>query len=266
MGTIEENIRLWDKDYNWRQAGDEWSSAWGGSDMEWYFTIFPRMHSFVPVDTILEIAPGHGRWTQFLTKLCKKLILVDLSENCIKACKERFREYSHISYFVNDGKSLKEIIDESIDFVFSFDSLVHAEDDVIESYLNQLARKMKQDSVGFIHHSNIGTYKTYFSLINRIKNNKIKGCLIKFGIIEPCGGRAYSMTADKFRTYAEKAGFQCISQEIINWRTKRLIDCISVFTKTGSHKYNKCKTLRNKDFMKETKLIRYLSELYGEKT
>ena len=35
------------------------------------------------------------------------------------------------------------IQDKSIDFVFSFDSLVHAEAEVIEAYLNQLAMKLQ---------------------------------------------------------------------------------------------------------------------------
>ncbi len=235
----------------------------GGADMEWYFTIFPRIHSFVPVDTILEIGPGRGRWSQYLVKLCKRLILVDLSENCIKACKERFRECLHVSYFVNDGKALNMVADESIDFVFSFDSLVHAEEDAVEPYLNQLASKMKRRSVGFIHHSNAGSYKTYFSMIDRIKNVKIKRRLIKFGMIEPSHWHAYSLTADKFREYIEKAELQCISQEIINCDTKRLIGCISVFTKDVLYKRDNYKTVRNVNFAKEAKLLRNLSEVYG---
>ena len=46
--------------------------------------------------------------------------------------------------------------DGSIDFVFSFDSLVHVEADVLDAYLDQLARKLTPDGVGFIHHSNMG--------------------------------------------------------------------------------------------------------------
>lgn len=266
MATIDENIKMWDKDWAWKQAGDEWSTGWGGTDMEWYFTIFPRIHSHVPVDTILEIAPGYGRWTQFLTKLCKKLILVDSSDRCIKACKERFKEYSHISYFVNDGKSLDMLADESVDFVFSFDSLVHAEEDVIESYLINLSKKMRQNSAGFIHHSNCGSYETYFSLVSRIKNEIIKHYLAKVGIIEKdYHWRARSMTADKFRAFAEEAGLQCISQEIINWETKRLIDSISIFTKKDPYKYEECKVIRNRNFTKEVKQIQYLSELYKKR-
>ena len=46
--------------------------------------------------------------------------------------------------------------DESIDFAFSADSLVHADLDVIAAYLSELARTLRPNGVGFIHHSNLG--------------------------------------------------------------------------------------------------------------
>ena len=67
--------------------------------------------------------------------------MVDLSEKCIEACRKGFASSSHISSHANDGKSLGMIAEKSIDFVFSFDSLAHAEADVIEAYLVQLATK-----------------------------------------------------------------------------------------------------------------------------
>jgi hypothetical protein len=45
------------------------------------------------------------------------------------------------------------IADGSIDLAFSFDSLVHAEADVLSFYLAQLATKLRSDGVAFIHHS-----------------------------------------------------------------------------------------------------------------
>jgi hypothetical protein len=48
------------------------------------------------------------------------------------------------------------IADRSIDLALSFDSLVHAEADVLSSYLAQLATKLRSDGVAFIHHSNFG--------------------------------------------------------------------------------------------------------------
>jgi hypothetical protein len=73
-----------------------------------------------------RIGPGFGRWTQYLRRLCIRLIVVDLSERCIDSCRRRFAGDRHIEYIVNDGTSLEQIPDGSVDFIFSFDSLVHA--------------------------------------------------------------------------------------------------------------------------------------------
>ena len=163
MPTVEQNLQMWDAEYVWTKEGEEWSSTWGGSESQWFGAIFPRIQSFVPAGTILELAPGFGRWTNYLKNCCERLIIVDLSESCIRACQQRFASESHITYHINDGQSLSMISDESIDLVFSFDSLVHAEADVIRAYLNQLAKKLKRNGVGFLHHSNIGEYRRYFS-------------------------------------------------------------------------------------------------------
>ena len=42
------------------------------------------------------------------------------------------------------------------------------------------------------------------------------------------------MTAERFREVCEAAGLRCISQEIVSWTTRRLIDCFSVFTRPSS--------------------------------
>lgn len=264
MPTTEENISFWDRSYNWRRRGDEWSVAWGGVDMQWHALILPRIHMFVPAGTILEIGPGFGRWTQFLRDLCEHLVLVDLSEKCIQACNERFASFPHVASYVNDGKSLDMIPDESVDFVFSFDSLVHAEEDVIEAYLGQLSRKLKKDGVGVVHHSNAGEIPRYHSALSRLRRGR--RFLVRLGLVDTVDHwRAYSMTAGKFERRAEEAGLQCISQELVNWLTGsgRLIDCISVFTRKGSTWVRPNRTLENGEFMKEVSNASRLAELYG---
>ncbi len=264
MPTTEENQSFWNADYNWEHRGDEWSEAWGGPQMQWHASILPRIQEFVPCGTILEIGPGYGRWTEFLKDVCDRLILVDISEECIDACKRRFAAAPHIDSHVNDGKSLDMIPDDSIDFVFSFDSLVHAEEDVIEAYLGQISRKLKKDGVGFVHHSNVGELERYYSLINRAPRGR--RLLVRLGLVEAAPHwRAYSMTAGKFREHAARAGLQCVGQEIINWPTSswRLIDCITTFTGSDASRRRPNRILRNGDFAREARNAARLSRLYG---
>ncbi len=253
------------------QHGDEWSVSWGGSEMLWYITILPRIHSFLPAENVLEIASGFGRVTQYLKQFCGHLTVVDLSERCIEFCKQRFSANFHISYRVNDGKSLAMIPDNSLDFVFSFDSLVHVEEDVIEAYLLELAKKLKKDAIGFIHHSNLGDYRRDYAWENSVpkfaeRYPRTKGILRKIWPAELHHGRSFSVTAEKFNGFAQKAGLKCVSQEIFNWGTRnRFTDCFSVIARVESNRRCAPQSIKNGEFPREVGYSAYLSSIYGEK-
>src|SRR5262249_43915829 len=158
-----------------------------------------------PTGTILEIAPGFGRWTHYLRNWCQRLIVVDMAENCIAACRRRFAADARITYHVNDGRSLAMIPDRTIDFAFSFDSLVHVEADVLQMYLDRLALKLKPNGAGFFHHSNIGEYQRYFSLIQRMPH-RLRDRLLARGLLDQTHHRSFTVTARTFEKSCAQAG------------------------------------------------------------
>jgi hypothetical protein len=178
---------------------------------------------------------------------------VDKSNECIEACQERFASQSHVHCVLNDGRSLPMIPDASIDFVFSFDSFVHPDRDIIEAYLRQLRTKLKIGGKGFIHHSNFGEYVN--SPRERLPEALAKP-LIKAKILDWAHHRNPSMTAQVFRALCEQNGLHCLSQELVNWRGRRLIDCLSLFVRTDSAAENPTKVIRNPNFMREAAQIR----------
>jgi ubiquinone/menaquinone biosynthesis C-methylase UbiE len=150
----------------------------GGAVVRRHFAAHPRL---LLAETILEIAPGFGRWTHYLKDLCKELWIVDRIGECIEACRQRFADDLQVRCYVNDNRSLAMISDASIDFAFSFDSLVHTKPDVVEAYLRELGAKLKIGGTGFIHHSNFGEYAN--SLRERLPQALTKP-LIKVGILD----------------------------------------------------------------------------------
>src|SRR5271166_1200880 len=278
MANTEQNKNRWNQTYNWLGAGEEWSVDFGGTEALWFFIVYPRIHRFIPASTILEIAPGFGRWTQFLKSQCDCLIAVDISQKCIDFCKSRFASEGHLHFYANDGKSLATVPDNSVDFVFSFDSLVHVEKDVLQMYLSQLARKLRPDGVGFIHHSNLGAYRLGAGLVRRFnklpESSRIeipKRRTVKFvasGVeallsINLQANRASSVTGKLFRQYCEQAGLNCISQEFLNWgKGECLVDAISVFTRHGSRWAREASQLTNTRFVAMSRVTSRLAKLY----
>jgi SAM-dependent methyltransferase len=256
---VGENSAIWEQGWDWSREGEEWSDFWGGTDALWHGALLPRIHPFLPSGTILEIAPGHGRWTNYLKDSCERLIAVDLAERCIEHCRRRFAADSNIEYHVNDGRSLEMVADDSIDFAFSFDSLVHVGTDVLDAYLGQLAAKLRPDGVGFIHHSNIGGYGRSTALARRIPAKALPSLIRRGLVIDIVAWRDESVTAAWFAAACDRAGLACITQELVSWEHGLfMIDAFSIFTPRGSALERPVQVLRNPLFSHEAKRMRRL--------
>lgn len=210
--NVDHQLRHW-AEYPWPADGDEWSGPFGGTRSLWATIIYPRVASYLPAGDVLEIAPGHGRCTQFLLPLSGHLTIVDLVPACIESCRARFGERSDLTYAVNDGWTLPMIPDASIDFAFSWDSLVHVEREPTRSYFRELGRVLRPGGHAFVHHSNLGAYPERIA---------------EFDWARQLHGRGRSTTAASVRETCAQSGLQCLSQELIPWGGTGL--CIDAFT------------------------------------
>lgn len=156
--TIENNLQAWDKRHKWSKDGDEWVGQaklirqpyqkWKRSLVETF--IQPNIGAD---KVVLEIAPGHGRWSKEIVDNSKELILVDLSPSCIEHCRNTFTDYSHVTYITNDGTSLPGVEANHVDFVWSYDSFVHMDKDTIAAYLKEIEKVLKPGGRAIIHHA-----------------------------------------------------------------------------------------------------------------
>ncbi|WP_338289241.1 class I SAM-dependent methyltransferase [Luteolibacter sp. LG18] len=223
------------------------------------------MRQWLPAKTIVEIAPGHGRWTQFLQPQAETLHIVDLSDDCIARCKERFAAADNIHYHVNDGKTLPATIaDGSVDFVYSFDSLVHCEIAVIEAYFMEIGKKLAPGGTAFIHHSNLGHYPLYFKLAKMIPAGR--QTLGKMRIVDYDCWRGVTVSPETVAAAAAKAGLEIHCQELVNWwaETRRCIDGITTLRKplAGATPSAPPAPWFNASFMTEARVIREREEHY----
>ena len=156
--TIANNLMQWDRIHDWSKDGDEWDGqarscrqpydAWKKSLVDTF--LIPNISSH---SVVLEIAPGHGRWSREMIGRCKELILVDLSPSCIAYCQHLFGSPDHVRYITNDGKLLNGVADDHVDFVWSYDSFVHMDEDTIDSYLGEIHRVLRSEGTAVIHHA-----------------------------------------------------------------------------------------------------------------
>jgi len=237
------NKATFDGGWDWEAGGEEWSSAWGSSEAQWFGSIYPRVHRFLPADWILEIAPGAGRWTRFLLPATGAGYLgIDLSVECIERCRTRFGDVPRARFESNNGLSLAMAPDDTFDFVFSFDSLVHVEIDVLESYIPQILRKLRGGGAAFLHHSN---------WLESGERGSNRHC------------RAESVGVSGVARIVEQNGGRVLIQEAVNWESETCVDCFTTFARADGEFEATGRIIHNLAFVTEAAAIRDAQSAYA---
>ena len=109
MPDLQWNIASWDGSYNRRTAGEEWSEVWGGSEAQWFGSLYPRLHRRLPSGSTRKSRLGTGDGPEFLIGACRSYVGVDLSAECIRACESSFSGSAHARFMKNDGLSLHAV-------------------------------------------------------------------------------------------------------------------------------------------------------------
>jgi SAM-dependent methyltransferase len=184
---------------------------------QWDATIWPVIRN-EDISNTLDLACGHGRNTEMLRKSARTIDLVDINPSCIEFCRKRFGEQKgqcRFRYHLTDGNGLSGIGDETMTFVYSWDSMVHFDKLVIRDYVFEIARVLKSGGSAFLHHSNYGTFAPNSDWT---KNH----------------GSRSDMTAVLMREYADEAGlkvkFQRLSGMSDGWGMDDM-DCLTLLSK-----------------------------------
>ena len=99
---------------------------------------------------ILEIGPGRGAWTLKMTELNPKSITCfDIFSAEHNSFWELLglKKKSFISYYQVEDNKCKELQNDSIDYLFSYDVFCHIPYSKCEEYLQNLYNKLKKDAV-----------------------------------------------------------------------------------------------------------------------
>ena len=159
MSDIQENLKLmklwYGDDYAWRNQydyGEVWQSAEGVKS----FLDNIVIKEYIPnkVNNLLEIACGYGRVTKALKIYCNNLFGIDINQNCVDYCQKEL--FPQDIFKLTDGLTIP--FDIQFDVIFSFDSLVHSDKGVVESYINEISKKLNPNGIMIIHHPCMGPH------------------------------------------------------------------------------------------------------------
>jgi len=252
VATLSAN-KTYYENYDWSAGGEEWSEPWGGTRSMWLASIYPRISDYLPAGTIVEIGSGHGRIARILHAFAtSRLLLYDIIDDCVAACEQKFSTSTKTSCFKTDGCSLEGVTDHSVDFVFSFYSLVGSDRETMDGYMAEIDRVLTDDGVAFIHHSNAGMY------FDTEQSEPDKRLLLLAAY------RDMSIDAVEVQELVSQHNLACVTQECINWDIAEILsDCFSTITRPESKWFAETVVSKNFEFQQEQTLARNREQAMG---
>jgi SAM-dependent methyltransferase len=141
-----------------------------------------------------------------------------------------------IRFYETDGLSLPYERNNSVDFIFSFDSLVHCEAGVLDAYLAECARILRPGGLAFLHHSNLGAHNTVPNAYNHF--------------------RGQSTSAARVSARCNDVGLSVLVQEIVSWQGVDSLDCFSLVGKPPISWFQQTVRVTNPEFWEDVKRLR----------
>lgn len=140
--------------YDWaaqKLYGYDWGDPENANDrLGNYLAVKNRLMALVtPQTTIVEIGSLGGKWTQYLLN-AKKIICVDINDLGFAYIRQKLPS-PNIEFYLGRGDELNGIASESVDVVFSMDTLVRCPKPCIRRYFRESHRVLKQGGRIFFH-------------------------------------------------------------------------------------------------------------------
>jgi ubiquinone/menaquinone biosynthesis C-methylase UbiE len=181
---------------------------------QWEHIIWPNISSAFG-GRVLEIAAGYGRNTAFLMQKATEVWVTDVNESCVSACRKRFSEGSghcRLHFLRTDGLTFGGVPSGAIDYVYSWDSMVHFPAEVLRANLHECARVLREGGRGFIHHANLSPQRAdaYW------KRNP---------------GWRSAVDATMVAGFVQDSGLKLLRQICFSWAEVPRLDCMTLFSK-----------------------------------
>ncbi|HEY1114836.1 MAG TPA: glycosyltransferase [Chitinophagaceae bacterium] len=109
-----------------------------------------RYHSILPLvkgKVVLDIACGEGYGSALMARSAKKVIGVDISEECIVHAVTKYASQFPHTHFLQGSVEAIPVEDASVDVVISFETLEHVSAEGQERFLSEVKRVLKSDGV-----------------------------------------------------------------------------------------------------------------------
>jgi ubiquinone/menaquinone biosynthesis C-methylase UbiE len=195
--------------YNQAERQDWQKTYW------WLGSKFLRMFKQMNIERIVELACGHGRHVPEYWNESINITLVDVLQENIDFCRQRFVDKRNIVYVQNNGHDLSALPDKSYSSLFTYDAMVHFELMDVANYLAETQRILEPGGMALFHHSNLdANYRVSFQNNQHSRN---------------------FMNRKLFAYLAYRVGLEIVEQQVFDWGSGNDrwtdLDCLTLVRK-----------------------------------
>jgi 2-polyprenyl-3-methyl-5-hydroxy-6-metoxy-1,4-benzoquinol methylase len=143
----------WQTDKKLNLGYDTLGEEWGGPAFADFIVDVVRPYLGPDAD-VLELGCGGGKFSQRLAPLCRMLLCTDISAAMIEHTRASLATKvvsGNVSYRILNGRDFQGIPDGSVDFIFSYDVLLHVQPQNVFSYLVDARRVLRDGGVFMLH-------------------------------------------------------------------------------------------------------------------
>jgi ubiquinone/menaquinone biosynthesis C-methylase UbiE len=202
LSHIEDpSVRPEERDKYLETLGDEWGDK---ASVDQFVEDFVLPH-LADGAKVLEIGSGGGRVARRIVRRCGFLICLDVELEMLRLCRGSVAESTNAAFMISTKDQANiPLASASLDFVYSFDSLVHLDMRLIFQYMREASRVLKPKAKMVLHFATHETDMGWQHFLSSVNRNERPG---GFGLFE-------YMDSHEFRRMADQAGFTYLNSSL----------------------------------------------------
>ena len=176
--------------------------------------------------TVCELGPGTGRFTDLYFHICKKVYLVDVSEQiCEQILKDKYQSHSQVEVLHTTDCRMPLISDNSVDLFFGFGVFSHLNAEQFVGYLNEGMRILKPNGTCVIEYQSLSEDVGWKRFLSRIPKD-FSNSIFRYHSVETLENIATRIGYQIHRSIIDKNGLNGSYLELKKPESKTVYQCI----------------------------------------
>jgi SAM-dependent methyltransferase len=155
--TWSHYAREWDDRPDLNLGVQTLGEEWGGAEFAERIVTEVAAPYLGPEVDVLELGCGGGKFSAHLRPRSRSLVCADISADMLARTRAHVGEGDDVSYLQLNGRDFGGVADASVDFIYSYDVLLHLQPQNVFSYLRDARRILRPGGIFMIHAINLAS-------------------------------------------------------------------------------------------------------------